>query len=184
MLMIRIYTNKPKEKTMKKAAIMITSLVLACTVFTGCSSGAVTSKTDSSGQNSAAASSTENKKLKVYTSFYAMYDFAKKVGGDKADIVNLVPAGTEPHDWEPATTDLINLEKADVLVYNGASMESWIDKVTGSLQNKRLISVEASKGLTLMAGHAEEGEKATQYDPHTWLNPENAKKEMETISCK
>ena len=31
-----------------------------------------------------------------------MYDFAKKIGGDKVEVINLVPAGTEPHDWEPS----------------------------------------------------------------------------------
>jgi ABC-type metal ion transport system, periplasmic component/surface adhesin len=151
-----------------------------------CSSGtgqSQTSSAPSSGGDSASQASAPSpgKKLKVYTSFYAMYDFAKKVGGDKVDIVNLVPAGTEPHDWEPATTDVVNLEKADMLIYNGASMESWVGKVLDSLQNKNLVAVEASKGLDLMAGHEEEGEETTKYDPHVWLAPENAKKEMENI---
>ena len=39
-----------------------------------------------------------------------MYDFAKKIGGDKVEVINLVPAGTEPHDWEPSTKDLIEME--------------------------------------------------------------------------
>ena len=40
------------------------------------------------------------------------------------DVTNLVPAGTEPHDWEPSTTDITSLEHADVFVYNGAGMEA------------------------------------------------------------
>ena len=40
-------------------------------------------------------------KPKVYTSFYAMYDFAKTIGGDDIDLTNIVPTGTEPHDFEP-----------------------------------------------------------------------------------
>ena len=53
-----------------------------------------------------------------------MYDFAKKIGGEYVEVANLVPAGTEPHDWEPSTTDIAILEHADVFVYNGAGMES------------------------------------------------------------
>ncbi len=39
-------------------------------------------------------------------SFYPIYDFAVKIGGDRAQVTNMVPSGTEPHDWEPAATDL------------------------------------------------------------------------------
>lgn len=171
---------------MKKLVSLILACIMTVGLFTACSAGAgqATANVQSTAnQSSGKADSqpTAEKKLKVYTSFYAMYDFTKKIGGDKIDVTNLVPAGTEPHDWEPATTDIVNLEKADVLVYNGASMESWTEKVLGALENKKLIAVEASKGLDLMAGHADEEEEATKYDPHVWLSPENAKKEMENI---
>ena len=62
----------------------------------------------------------EDGRLKVMASFYPMYDFARKVGGDRIQVKDMVPAGTEPHDWEPAATDIRNLEDADVFVYNGA----------------------------------------------------------------
>ena len=39
----------------------------------------------------------------------------------------MVPAGTEPHDWEPAAADIKNLEDADVSIYNGAGMEHWTE---------------------------------------------------------
>ncbi len=48
-----------------------------------------------------------------------MFDFAVKIGGDKAEVTNMVPAGTEPHDWEPAVSDIRNLEEADLFVYSG-----------------------------------------------------------------
>lgn len=34
--------------------------------------------------------------LRVMASFYPMYDFAQKIGGDKVTVTNMVPAGTEP----------------------------------------------------------------------------------------
>ena len=64
----------------------------------------------------------EDGRLKVMASFYPMYDFARKVGGDRIQVKDMVPAGTEPHDWEPAATDIRNLEDADVFVYNGADL--------------------------------------------------------------
>lgn len=124
-------------------------------------------------------------KLEVYTSFYPLYDFAVKIGGDKVKVTNLVPAGTEPHDWEPATTDILSLEKGDILIYNGVGMESWVDQVTASLENKDLVTLAASDGITLLkGGDEEEGDSdgnQTGYDPHVWLSIKNAKKEMENI---
>lgn len=133
-----------------------------------------------------------NSKLEIYTSIYPLYDFAIKVGGDKVSVTNLVPAGTEPHDWEPATTDILSLEKADILIYNGVGMEHWVDQVSDSLENKDLILQEASKGITLLeSGHDDhENEEADeqkedghghQYDPHIWLSIKNGKKMMENI---
>lgn len=151
----------------------------------------------------------EDGKLKVAASFYPMYDFAEKIGAGQIDLINLVPSGTEPHDWEPSASDLTNLEKADVFVYSGAGMEHWVDRVLNSLTNKDLTVVEASDGITLRNNHDEEDEEDHHedhedhdhedhdhdshshsghshdhedgLDPHVWLNPEYAKKEMENI---
>ena len=133
-------------------------------------------------------STTSSKKLNVMASFYPMYDFAKKVGGDKVEVTNMVPAGTEPHDWEPSATDIKKLEEADVFIYNGAGMEHWTQDVLGSLENRNLKVVEASKGITLLEGNEEEenskeanSSTGAIYDPHVWLNPLNAKIEMKNI---
>ncbi len=123
----------------------------------------------------------DSRKLEVMASFYPVYDFAAKIGGDKVAVTVMVPPGTEPHDWEPAAVDIKKLEDADLFVYSGAGLEHWVDDVLASLKNKKLVTVEASEGVILREGHGEEGEDSGQYDPHVWLNPENAKKEMENI---
>lgn len=127
-------------------------------------------------------------KLNVMTSFYPVYDFTLKVGGDKVNVKNMVPAGTEPHEWEPGTRDIASLEESNVFIYSGAGMEHWTEDVLKSLSNKNLIVVEASSGITLKEGHEEEdGHKEEddhdhgEFDPHVWLDPKNAKKEMENI---
>ncbi|WP_138204976.1 metal ABC transporter substrate-binding protein [Haloimpatiens lingqiaonensis] len=121
----------------------------------------------------------DENKISVYTSFYAMYDLTKKIGGDKVNITNIVPAGIEPHDWEPKPSNIAELEEADVIVYNGAGMEGWIDKVLKTLKNKDLIAVETSKEIKLLDNA--HGDEHLKHDPHVWLNPMNAKKQMEAI---
>lgn len=114
--------------------------------------------------------------LKIYTSFYTMYDFASKIAGDKAEVINLVTDGSEPHEWEPSTTDMVALEKADILIYNGAGMEHWVEQVFDSLEND-IILVEASKGIDIIGEEEADGDS----DPHVWLDAKNAKLQMENI---
>ncbi|MDR1217091.1 MAG: metal ABC transporter substrate-binding protein, partial [Oscillospiraceae bacterium] len=129
--------------------------------------------------------------ISVYASFYPMYDFAVKIGGDRVEVVNMVPSGVEPHDWEPAAADITGLEGADVFIYNGAGMEHWAEDILETLQNKELVVVEASRGIELIEGHDEHGDEDEDededehedegFDPHVWLDPERAKAEMGTI---
>ena len=116
-------------------------------------------------------------KLKVMTSFYTMYDLTAKIAGDKATVTNMVPNGTEPHDWEPLAKDIVNLNRANIFVYNGADLEHWTETVLPTLENDRLITVEASKGITLLKGHSHDEEEPDEHghDPHVWLSPLNVK---------
>lgn len=108
----------------------------------------------------AAENAADDGKLKVYTSIYPMYFLTSRVAGDKAQVENLVPSGVEAHDWEPNVEDIVKLNKADVLVYNGAGMEHWVEDISESLDNNKLLLVEASKGLDLLEGeHHEDGDE-------------------------
>lgn len=110
-------------------------------------------------------------KLKVCTSFCTMYDFVEKIGKDKVEVINIVPYGVEPHDWEPNPQSLVLLEEADLLVCNGKGMEGWLDKIEKTINNKDITIIEASNGVDAIDG-----------DPHVWLNPQNAKIEMMNIT--
>ncbi|MGN7413238.1 metal ABC transporter solute-binding protein, Zn/Mn family [Paenibacillus sp. SAF-068] len=154
-------------KFSKKATLgLLFSLTL---IVAGCGQkSASDTNASSTGTNNAVSTESEAAKLNVQVSFYPMYEFTKNVAGDLAEVHTLVPAGMEPHDWEPTPQDIASIEKADVLVYNGAGMESWMDQVTGSLSNASLIQVEASKGINLLEGgdhdHHHEDSEATEDD--------------------
>ncbi len=117
-------------------------------------------------------------KLKVVTSFYPMYDFAKNVGGDRVDVSTLIPAGVSPHDFEPSPSDIRQLSEAQVFIYNGAGMEPWVQNLLGGVQNNNLTVVDASKGIQLISSQDPD---APGTDPHTWLDPVLAKKQVDGI---
>lgn len=111
----------------------------------------------------------------VVTSFYPLYYLTAQIAGDRAQIRNLVPAGAEPHDWEPKASDLVNIKQASVFVYNGAGFEAWVPKALDAAQSAKRVNVEATKGLPL-ASPPPGGESADfAADPHAWLDPSLAK---------
>ncbi|ACX65683.1 metal ABC transporter solute-binding protein, Zn/Mn family [Paenibacillus sp. Y412MC10] len=160
---------------MKRFKRVLTLLSLSAVLaIAGCGSGksTVTHEGNVSSANNEAsdASTTETTKLKVKTSFYPMYEFTKQVAGDLADVENLIPPGIEAHDWEPTPQDMAGISDADVLVYNGAGMEGWVDQVLESIQGTGVSAIEASKGIEIMEGtghshdHGEEGDHG--HDEH------------------
>ncbi|MFV0412744.1 MAG: metal ABC transporter substrate-binding protein [Oscillospiraceae bacterium] len=179
---------------MKKFLLAMVSFVLAAGLLAACGTAGQSAASTGSGAAAQQASSGQTEeKLLVYSSFYPMYDFTQKIGGERVEVVNMVPAGTEPHDWGPAATDIVGLEKADVFVYNGAGLEHWVEDVLAALGNKSLVVAEASAGISLLEGHAHEDEEEehaeeeehdeeeSAYDPHVWLNPQYVKVEAENI---
>ncbi len=119
-------------------------------------------------------------KISIVTTIYPVYDFACHIAGDKAEIINLVPTGVEPHNFELSARDMQLIEEADLFIYNGAGMEHFIDKTLKSIQNKELVVVECAKDVTLLESnhshHEDEhdAEHDAKTDPHTWLSIQNA----------
>lgn len=122
----------------------------------------------------------EDGKLNVVTTFYPLYFLATEIGGADAHVANLIPTGVEPHDWTPKSRDLQEASKAQLLVYNGAGLEGWIDDFLHGA-GSGVKTVEASDGISLIKGNPEEadaGEAAESgvkdVDPHTWVSPKSA----------
>ena len=125
--------------------------------------------------NSTTSNSTNanHSRLKIVASFYPIYEFVKRVGGNNVNITTLIPIGVEPHNFEPTIQQIQNAESADLIIYNGAGLEKWIDKIDSKSK------VDASQGLNFLKGN--DSESAGTYDPHVWLDPVLAEKEVENI---
>ncbi|MFC3801111.1 metal ABC transporter substrate-binding protein [Cohnella sp. GCM10012308] len=175
------------NKTMKKTLAISASLAL---LLAACGKNE---------ENGASEASGANAKLSVVTTFYPMYEFSRQVAGDLANVALLIPAGSEPHDWEPSAQDMAKVKEADVFVYNGI-VEGWVDAALTSAPNDKRVVVRASEGLTTLEGTAEEeeedageeaGEEAHEHDhahehaedPHVWLDPGLAQREVAAIEA-
>ena len=107
----------------------------------------------------------------VAASFYPVYVMLENItqGLDNVHAVSL----TEPttgclHDYQLLPKDMTTLSRADVLVLNGAGMESFLMTVADNFPN--LALVDSSEGIELIP--EEDGE--TEFNAHIWLTPLNA----------
>ena len=129
----------------------------------------------------------ETKKLRIVTTLFPLYDFAKNIGVEYADVSLLLPPGVESHSFEPKPDDIVKINKAGVFIYTGKHMEPWAEKILKGIDNKSLIVVDSSNGINLMKEAEEDGhdhkhgKSEQEMDPHIWLDFGNAQKMVDNM---
>ncbi|MGQ0795352.1 MAG: metal ABC transporter substrate-binding protein [Nitrosopumilaceae archaeon] len=132
-----------------------------------------------SSENSDVTAIEEKQQLKVFASFYPLYEFTKIIGDEKIDVSTIIPPGIEPHDWEPSIQDLQKMQEADMIVINGAGFEPWVAKLISV--NPNILIIDTSNGISLLVKDERMFKVEIQNDPHVWLNPVLAKKQTQNI---
>ncbi len=79
----------------------------------------------------------------VFASNYPLQYFAERISAPLVDVRLPVPAGEDPAFWKPTPEDILALQRADLVVLNGASYESWLKNV--SMRTSRLV--DTSEGF-------------------------------------
>ena len=82
--------------------------------------------------------------LTIVTTIFPPYDFARQIGGQRVEVTQLLPPGTESHSFEPSPQDIIRIQKADLFIYVGGESDAWVEKILTSLDTSSL------RTLTLM----------------------------------
>ena len=145
--------NKFSRKTefLRKSVVFIVTISMILGM-TGC--GKTTEKED-------------NYRLKIVTSLFPYYDMARAVIGDVKgiDLKMTVTPGQDSHSFEPTPSDVIQMENADVLIYNGGSLETWIDTLLDSLNNKNQIQMKMMDYVDVLNEEIVEG-MDTRFEEH------------------
>jgi zinc transport system substrate-binding protein len=113
----------------------------------------------------------------ITVSTFALYDIAKRVGGNSVDVQMVIPFGVEVHSFEPTPKTIISIQKSALFFYSGADLEPWIIKLAQG-DNMRDMSEyvdlrEVEEECEEHEDHHHHGEEAV--DPHYWLDIGNMK---------
>lgn len=122
-------------------------------------------------------------KLVVVASFYPLVYMAESIGGDYVKVTTLIQPGIEPHSWQPSAGDLVECSDADIIIYNGAGLDNWLqDDILPSIESTGKLIVDATQRVTLWRNvQQSEIQEHGVYDPHTWVSPHEARQQAEAI---
>lgn len=145
--------------------------------------------------------------IPVTAGFYPLAEATQAVGGDRVTLTNLVPPGSEPHDYEPSPRDLELLRGSRLLVYLNRGFQPSLERAVASLETSNLKTLDVLQGVPLLAGedehaaeekdaspepdgdqegeeHGDAGEPGDHaIDPHIWLDPVRMKAITDQVSA-
>lgn len=98
----------------------------------------------------------ESSSVAMYTSIYPVYSILHTIAGDDVPTGFVIPAGANPHTYEPAPSEVAALQKATTFIAINPHFDGWITDFTSSSQKVRWLF------------HKEE-------NPHHWLSMEGAR---------
>jgi zinc transport system substrate-binding protein len=108
----------------------------------------------------------ESGKIKIAATIFPLADIVKNIGGDKVDVITIMPAGASPHTFEISPKIVEEAMDAKILFKIGANLDNWAEGVTGAMQEKPEV-VDISKSIVLRK--LPDG----SVDPHYWLSVQN-----------
>lgn len=117
----------------------------------------------------------DHKIINVATSIYPFYYFVTEIGGPYVKVVNITPAGAEPHEYELTPNDIVSMQKADMVVVNGLHLESWLNDASLNPASTLVIG-DVPSVSTMRLG--------SNVDPHIWLSPKLMAQAVTSIAHK
>lgn len=132
---------------------------------------------------------TSDGKLRIVTTIFPAYDFARQVFGDTADITLLLKPGTESHSYDPSARDIVKIDSCDLFIYNGGESDAWVENILKSADEvNALRMMDAVEALAedhedIAEAEHDDHDEDEEYDEHIWTSPKNAALIVESV-CK
>ena len=164
----------------KKIICVALSLALCAGFMGGCGK-----TSENSGKDSG--------KLSIVCTIFPEYDWVKNIVGEAdCDITMLLDNGTDLHNYQPTTADMVKVSECDMFIYVGGESDKWVDDVLKTAKNKdmQVINLMDVMGNSAKEEEVKEGmqaeeeseEEEIEYDEHVWLSLKNAENFCNTIS--
>jgi zinc transport system substrate-binding protein len=165
--------------------------LLAACLVAACLAGCSKQQQADASAPTAPPAATPPPRLLVVATFAPMYCFTKNVAGDLADVEMIVPPGVDGGAFKPTPDQVKRILQADVIIENGFGFEGWMDKIEAQGLKPGTVRVLACRGtgpgIPGLPGDPDSPPAGAPMDltgppdPHVWLDPVMAIKEVQNI---
>jgi manganese/iron transport system substrate-binding protein len=114
---------------------------------------------------SACAPTPPGRSAQVVVTQSVLCDLTKQIAQDTIALTCLIPAGADPHLYQPTPDDRRQLESAQLIFYGGYGLEPDLEKLMQSTSATKVAVSEVAVPKPL---------GAKEPDPHVWHNVRNA----------
>ena len=127
-------------------------------------------------------------KITVVTTTYPLTFMARRIGGNRVSVVQLIKSGVEAHDFEPVPSNVRTIASADIFFYNHPAFEPWA-LAAATASGSRSGGTAQSNAIQTVILESEGEDHGSQevndadFDPHVWLNPLRAQEQAERIAA-
>lgn len=127
-------------------------------------------------------------KLRIVATTSILGDVVAHVSGQEIELETLLPAGEDPHSFQPTPQDLRTISDAHVVFINGLGLESFLDDTLASLSDQLwVVSISEHVPARELDDHIVEDDHVhtiamNDFDPHVWLDPNNVEIWVDNIT--
>ncbi|MGB2956574.1 MAG: metal ABC transporter substrate-binding protein [Anaerolineales bacterium] len=157
-------------KINKICVLLIFTLVILSVFLVGCS------------VKTTLVPSAAGEKLKVVTTTSFVGDVVGVIAGQEVELIVLLEPGQNPHAYQTAPQDMVNVSEADLIFVNGLGLEEFLDDLIAGTGNTAAM-IMVSDGIFPLEraeqDHEDEGQEGdgghtgSDQDPHVWFDPNN-----------
>ncbi len=128
------------------------------------------------------------KPLRIGVTLHPYYSYVANIVGKQAEVVPVIPAGFNPHAYEPRAQDIKRIGTLDVLVMNGVGHDDFADRMVAASEKPKLPVIEANANVPLLAATGTaargggQGPSGKVVNPHTFLSITAAIAQVNTIA--
>ncbi|THF66151.1 ABC transporter substrate-binding protein [Pseudothauera nasutitermitis] len=125
-----------------------------------------------------------DKPLRIGVTLHPYYSYVANIVGDLAEVVPVIPAGFNPHAYEPRAEDIKRIGTLDVMVVNGVGHDDFAERMIAASEKPNLPVIESNADVPLLAatGLAGRAGSGTVVNPHTFLSVTASIAQVNTIA--
>lgn len=129
------------------------------------------------------ANAADGDRLRIGITLHPYYSYVSNIVGDKAEVVPLIPAGFNPHAYEPRAEDIKRIGSLDVVVLNGVGHDDFADRMIAASEKPDITLIEANANVPLLAATGQAARGAGKVvNPHTFLSISASIAQINTIA--